>query len=113
MLHVHINVCDIVRLLVGFLQCIGRKLEKFEDFKCVSSFIVCWDRNTSALVWERLSNYLLFVSQLYKEKSLGLRAHDLIFFKTDLQLNRSAQNTHNCYHKTMTFPLLAWVRCDT
>ena len=31
-----------------------------------------------------LSNNSLFVGQLYKNKSLPLRAHDLIFFTADL-----------------------------
>ena len=34
---------------------------------------------------ELLSNNSLFVGQLYKDKSLTLHAHDLIFFSTDLQ----------------------------
>ena len=31
----HVNICDTVQLLVGFLQCNGGKLEEVEDFKCV------------------------------------------------------------------------------
>ena len=65
--------------------CNGRELEEAEDFKCVLSFILCWNRNRSALVCELLSNNSLFVSELYKDKSLELHACDLIFFKTDLQ----------------------------
>ena len=34
---------------------------------------------------ELLSNSSLFVGQLYEDKSLALRARDLIFFTTDLQ----------------------------
>ena len=34
---------------------------------------------------ELLSNNSLFVGQLYEDKSLALRARDLIFFTTDLQ----------------------------
>ena len=34
-LHIHVNVCDTVQLLVGILQCNGRKLEEAEAFKCV------------------------------------------------------------------------------
>ena len=34
---------------------------------------------------ELLSNKSLFVGQLYDDKSLALRARDLIFFTTDLQ----------------------------
>ena len=50
-----------------------------------SSFIVCKNLNRSALVCELLSNNSLFVGQLYEDKSLALRARDLIFFTTDLQ----------------------------
>ena len=49
------------------------------------SFIVSSNRNRSALVRELLCNNSLFVGQLYEDKSLGLRARDLIFFTTDLQ----------------------------
>ena len=48
-----------------------------------SLFIVCLNRNRSALVRELLSNNLLFVGQLYEDKSLKLRPRDLIF-TTDL-----------------------------
>ena len=41
--------------------------------------------NRLALVRELLSNNSLFVSWLYEDKSLALRARDLIFFTTDLQ----------------------------
>ena len=50
-----------------------------------SSFIVCSNRNRSALVRELLSNNLLFVGQLYDDKSLAPRARDLIFLTTDIQ----------------------------
>ena len=50
-----------------------------------SSFIVCENRNRSAPLRELLSNNSLFVGQLYEDKSLALRACDLIFFTTDLQ----------------------------
>ena len=49
------------------------------------SFIVSSNRNRSALVRELLGNNSLFVGQLYEDKSLALRARDLIFFTTDLQ----------------------------
>ena len=42
-------------------------------------------RNRSAPVRELLSNNSLFVRQLYEDKSLALRARDLIFFTADLQ----------------------------
>ena len=43
------------------------------------------NQNRSALFCEWLSNNSLFVGQLYEDKSLGLHARNLIFFKTDLQ----------------------------
>ena len=49
------------------------------------SFIVSSNRNRSALARELLCNNSLFVGQLYEDKSLALRARDLIFFTTDLQ----------------------------
>ena len=79
------NVSETVRVLAGFLRCNGGKLEEAEDFKSVFAFIVCSNRNRSALVRELLSNNSLFVGQLYEDKSLALRARDLIFFTTDLQ----------------------------
>ena len=47
--------------------------------------IVSSNGNRLALVRELLSNNSLFVSRLYEDKSLALRARDLIFFTTDLQ----------------------------
>ena len=38
MLLLHVNVCDVVKVLAGVLQCNGKKLEEAEDFKSV--FIV-------------------------------------------------------------------------
>ena len=43
---------------------------------------------------ELLKNNLLFVSQLYKDKSLVLNAHDLIFFITDLQTVKYYSTIH-------------------
>ena len=59
--------------------------KKLRTSSVFSSFIVCKNRNRSAPVRELLSNNSLFVGQLYEDKSLALRARDLIFFKTDLQ----------------------------
>ena len=59
--------------------------KKLNTLNVFSSFIVCWNRNRLALVRELLSNNLLFVGQLYEDKSLALPARDLIFFTTDLQ----------------------------
>ena len=59
--------------------------KKLKASNVFSSFIVCKNRNRSAPVCELLSNNSLFVGQLYEDKSLALRASDLIFFTTDLQ----------------------------
>ena len=64
--------------------------KKLKTLNVFSSFTVCKNRNRSAPVRELLSNNSLFVGQLYDDKSLALRARDLIFFTTDLQ-------TVNCY----------------
>ena len=50
-----------------------------------SSFTVYSNRNRSALARKLLSYNSLFVGQLYDDKSLVLRARDLIFFTADLQ----------------------------
>ena len=59
--------------------------KKLKSANVFSSFIVCYNRNRSALLRELLSNNSLFVGQLYKDKSLVLCAHDLIFITNDLQ----------------------------
>ena len=41
MLQMHVHICDTVKLLAGFPQCNGGKLEKAEDFKCVFSRLLC------------------------------------------------------------------------
>ena len=51
----------------------------------VSSFIVCSNRNRSALVRDLLSYNSQFVSKLYEDESLALQSRDVIFFTTDLQ----------------------------
>ena len=58
--------------------------KKLKTSNVVSSFIVCSNRNRSALVRDLLSYNSQFLGQLYKDKSLALRACDLIF-TTDLQ----------------------------
>ena len=63
----------------------AKSWKKLKNSNVFSSFIVCWNRNRSAPVRELLSNNSLFVGQLYEDKSLVLRARDLIFFTTDLQ----------------------------
>ena len=59
--------------------------KKLNTSNVFSSFIVCLNRNRSAQVRELLSNNSLSVGHLYDDKSLALRARDLIFFTTDLQ----------------------------
>ena len=51
----------------------------------VLSFIVCSNRNRSALLHDLSSYNSLFLGQLYEDKSLALHARDLICFTTDLQ----------------------------
>ena len=59
--------------------------KKLETSNVFSSFIVYENRNRSAPLRELLSNNSLFVGQLNDDKSLAMRARDLIFFTTDLQ----------------------------
>ena len=61
--------------------------ENFKKLKTsvFSLFIMCWNGNRSAGVFELLSNNSLFVGQLYKDKSLVLHTGDLILFTTDLK----------------------------
>ena len=69
MLQIHVNVCNTVQLLAGFLLCNGGKLEnKLKTSNEFSSYIACKNRNRSALVRELLSNNSLFVGQLYEDK---------------------------------------------
>ena len=78
--------------------------KKLKTLNVVSSFIICSNRKRSALVREMLSNNSLCVGQLYEDKSLALRACDLIFlralnlifFKTDLQTVNYYSTSH-CY----------------
>ena len=59
--------------------------KKLKTLNVVSSFIVCSNRNRSALVRDLLCNNSRFDGQLYEDKSLALHALDLIFFTTELQ----------------------------
>ena len=59
--------------------------KKLKTSNLFSSFIVSSNRNRSALVRELLCNNSLLVGQWYEDKSLALRARDLIFFTTDLK----------------------------
>ena len=51
---------------------------------------------------ELLSNNSLFVGQLYEDKSLALRARDLIFFTTDLQTVNYYTTIH-CYNPFLVY----------
>ena len=53
--------------------------KKLKSLDLILSFLVCSNRNRSALVRELFSNNSLFVGQLHEDKSLALRARDLIF----------------------------------
>ena len=61
--------------------------KKLKTSNVFSLFIVCLNRNRSTQVCELLSNKSLFVGQLCEEKSLTLRACDLVFFTSDLKNN--------------------------
>ena len=63
----------------------AESLKKLKTSNVFLLFIVCLIRNRSALVHDLLSYSWLFVGQLYKDKSLGLHARDLISFTTELQ----------------------------
>ena len=68
-----------------FFCAMAESPKKLKSSNVIFAFIVCSNRNRSAIVRELLSNNSLFVGQLYEDKSLALRARDLIFFTTDLQ----------------------------
>ena len=68
-----------------FFSAMAESWKKLKTSNLFSSFIVSSDRIRSALVRALLCNNSLLVGQLYEDKSLALRARDLIFFKTDLQ----------------------------
>ena len=72
-------------VLRDFFSAMTESWKKLKTSNLFSSFIVSSNRNRSALVRELLCNNSLFVGQLYEDKSLALRARDLIFFTTDLQ----------------------------
>ena len=71
-----------------FFSAMAESWKKLKTTDVRSSFIVCSNRTLfrSAPMRDLLSYNSLFVGQLYEDKSLALRARDLIFFTTDLQL---------------------------
>ena len=70
--------------------------KKLKTANLFSSFIVSSNRNRSALVRKLLCNNSLFVGELYEDKSLMLRAHDMIFFTADLRTVNYYTTIH-CY----------------
>ena len=86
-----------------FFSAMAKSWKKLKTLNVLSSFIVCQNRNRSALVRQLLANNSLFVGMLYEDKSLALRARDLIFFTADLQ-------TVNCT-KARVFVLRIRVSC--
>ena len=77
-LHSNNSINDKNNLLKTFIPKCYKVKRILISFNCFSEY-------RSAPVRELLSNNSLFVSQLYEDKSLALRARDLIFFTTDLQ----------------------------
>ena len=65
---------------VDFFSAMAESSKKLKSSNVFSLFILCSNRNRSALMRELLSNNSLFVGQLYEDKSLALRARYLIFF---------------------------------
>ena len=59
--------------------------EEAEDFECVFVVYCVLESNKSAPVRQLLGYDLLFVRQLYEDKSLMLHARDKTFLRTDLQ----------------------------
>ena len=77
--HIHFRACFPPRGL-GFLTSLSRRRPFHSErvYNVVDRFS---NRNRSALVRDLLSINSQLVGQLYEDKSLTLRARDLIFFK--------------------------------
>ena len=73
-LQLHVNICETVQLLQDFFCAMEESWKKLKTSNVFSSFIVCSNRNRSALVRELLSYYSLFVGQLYEDKSLAVHS---------------------------------------
>ena len=78
MLQIHLNIWETVQLLQDFFSAMRVIQKKLETSNVFSSFIVCRNKNRFGLVCELLNNNSLFDSQLYEDKSLALRACDVI-----------------------------------
>ena len=68
--------------------------KKLKTSNVFSLFIVCKNRNRSALERKLLSDNSLFVGQLYEDKSLALSARDFILSTTDLQTVNYYSTSH-------------------
>ena len=71
-----------------FYSAMAERWKGLKTSNVVSSLIVCSNRNIYQL-WCVICYNSLFVDQLYEDKSLALRARDLIFFTTDIQTVKS------------------------
>ena len=88
--------------------------KKLNTSNLFSSFITSSNRNRSALVRELLCIHSLFVGQLYEDKSLALRARDLIFFTTDLQTVNYYTTIHELqliYFLNISYQLFSDINC--
>ena len=69
-LQIHVVECETVQLLQDVFSGMAKNWKKLKTLKVFLSFIVCLNRNRSALACELTSNNSLFVSQLYEDKRL-------------------------------------------
>ena len=76
MFQIYVNVYETVNIFQDFFSAMAESWKKLKHSNVFSSFIVCSNLNRSALVRESFINNSLFVSQLYKDKPLALRARD-------------------------------------
>ena len=63
--------------------------KKLKSSNVFSLYILCSNRNRSALVHELLSNNSLFVGRLYENKSHALRTRDMILLQLTSKHNNS------------------------
>ena len=80
----HVNVSVTVKTVGGISLFDGGKLGESEGY-FFRRFLCVRIENRSALVRDLLNNKTQFVVQAQEDKSLALRASDLIYFTTDLQ----------------------------
>ena len=69
-LQMHLNVCETLQLWRNLFSSMAESSKKLKSSKVFALFIVCSNRNRSALVRELLRNNSQFVGQLYKDKRL-------------------------------------------